>query len=634
MDTQLKSLTNELLRILLDLRAKQDRAKPRISEHVEADTLKELDTTLLQSLVAVRNLQNNLPTIHKLPPEVLAIVFDECRSPLPSLPGALFSREDSPNEAYLPIYEWINLSHVCHYWRETALSFPFLWNMVLFDTNIFSFEGSKVIFERSGTVPIDLFISDVPNDETTWLKTMLSESSSRLKSLHMHPRLLSNLQPNISYPRITQFIVFPWYWIAASESPRDDEDLNDDSDDAAPFERLRAVVQDGAPNITQVCLHGIEPLMRADVQGTLTHLCIMFNSAQTVSLDALLDVLAKYQALEELIISFPTLTPPVDLPDVGDIREPVQLQNLRSLVLNQVTPGFSSSFLSRTDLPEDMKLRILGMPLPCIRDGTGSQHSIAYALSPSFIKKMFPSITQLFLLCRGYELSFSASTAPGVECQIEIHFTWFCNYGDDYKPGLEIASSLGHYLPLDKIQKLDFDTDASPMYPLEQPFFWWFSLLTSLQSLCYDADLNRPYTPGSPIETEEGTYPTATYLALLSSRRYPQFPSPSLKELIVTGVGTTDNTCLGLREVLEKRRNAGLPINKVTFVVFVDEDESKPDSKPVEEAQQKVNLLMEGLSGTSFEVIPRLSDTFYSSLEPSPMPRRSSYMFRIRWRDS
>ncbi|KAI0785506.1 hypothetical protein C8Q75DRAFT_893726 [Abortiporus biennis] len=606
-DTHLKSLANELLQLLSHLQVQPGRPTSQILEHVEAETLK---ATLIQYQVITRNLQINFSAINRLPLEVLALVFNECRPPLPSMPGTLLSdepgtHEDSHRKAFQYISNWI----------------VGLLHMVLFDKNILKFEGSKVFFELSGAIQIDLFLLDIPSDQSIWIETLLFDSSSRLKSLCIHPHLLFSLNSQAMYPSITQIAVFP--------SDRIADHNGDDPDVPSPSEQLRAVLQKGTPKITQLFLHSLDPLVRSDQQQTLTHLCIMFDNTRTVSVEILLLTLSNYNALGELILSFTSHAIHLRADTYVQSVSVIHLPNLRLLVCNQATPEFSSAFLSHTNLPEEVKVHIMGTFIPDEVDDI----SIVDILSTSFIEKSFPSITQLFLSCRPQEMCFSASTAPGAECGIEIHSNW--HSGHHHHPGVNIISRLGYYIPLDKIQKFDFVTDVCSRLSTTQSFFWWLPSLTALRTLCFDVDqATRP--PGGILpEIERGKCYVIPYLALLSSKRYPQLPSPALTELILRGIGDADDTCLDLREVLEKRASAGFPISKITFIVFVDEDELEPDSQPGEEVIQKVEKFMEGMSNIEFEVTPYENGVLHTCLEPPPVIATDNCgMSNLQWRQS
>ena len=81
--------------------------------------------------------RNALAPISSLPPEVFAIFSFSCSSGKP---------DDNLTQ--------IRLSHVCHQWREIALSQPLLWSHVDFTT--LSSAGTAEILARAKSSPLYL----------------------------------------------------------------------------------------------------------------------------------------------------------------------------------------------------------------------------------------------------------------------------------------------------------------------------------------------------------------------------------------------------------------------------------------------------------------------------------------------
>ena len=83
--------------------------------------------------------RNALAPILCLPPETLAEIFSLLPFPVNVL-------------EVVPYLEWIRVTHVCHRWREVALSFPYLWNHINF-TNL-SPAGIIEILARTKMSPL------------------------------------------------------------------------------------------------------------------------------------------------------------------------------------------------------------------------------------------------------------------------------------------------------------------------------------------------------------------------------------------------------------------------------------------------------------------------------------------------
>jgi hypothetical protein len=96
---------------------------PDTKADVEA-RLQELERILSQTQklrVQLRHHRNSLNFTHRLPPEVLVLVFQYC------LPEDVWPQQESPSSPLIYTFSW-----VCHYWRSTALSAPGLWSAPLF----------------------------------------------------------------------------------------------------------------------------------------------------------------------------------------------------------------------------------------------------------------------------------------------------------------------------------------------------------------------------------------------------------------------------------------------------------------------------------------------------------------------
>lgn len=106
-----------------------------------------------QAIIDMKCRLNSLALTAILPPELLAEVFLHLahstlstthHSPLSSIPQA--APVESP-------YTWLQVTHVCHHWREVALSAPQLWSTVCDNGSI---ESLREIISRSKHVPLSI----------------------------------------------------------------------------------------------------------------------------------------------------------------------------------------------------------------------------------------------------------------------------------------------------------------------------------------------------------------------------------------------------------------------------------------------------------------------------------------------
>ena len=103
----------------------------------------------LEESIHVLKLRRNTPQpVSSLPPEIVAAIFSSlCLPGIPSLGG-----DWCQNHARL------NISHVCHQWREIALNQPQLWSHVNFNT--VSPVGATEILVRAKSAPLYMEIKD------------------------------------------------------------------------------------------------------------------------------------------------------------------------------------------------------------------------------------------------------------------------------------------------------------------------------------------------------------------------------------------------------------------------------------------------------------------------------------------
>lgn len=86
---------------------------------------------------------NGLLTINCLPPELLAEIFRVWIDATKNLP-------------YLS-HMWIKIAHVCHLWREVALSSPRLWS----DLTIGTIDWTREMLARSKQAPLSILLSSL-----------------------------------------------------------------------------------------------------------------------------------------------------------------------------------------------------------------------------------------------------------------------------------------------------------------------------------------------------------------------------------------------------------------------------------------------------------------------------------------
>lgn len=152
-----------------------------------------IDEDINQFEIEIRSLKrkrNELASISVLPPEVLSKIF-------------IFVRDTMPNHYHRnPQTQWIRIvGHICHQWREVALSCPTLWSIPVF-TNP---ELVQEMMQRSKMAALTIKLTT-----GSWTPRILGQLENamaqifRIRFLHLafgsHPDKLKNIFSTLSQP--------------------------------------------------------------------------------------------------------------------------------------------------------------------------------------------------------------------------------------------------------------------------------------------------------------------------------------------------------------------------------------------------------------------------------------------------
>ncbi len=124
----------------------------------------------------VKSLKNQGTIVHRLPNEILRLIFTHLVSRREAYSGyelyAYRGRKTGVDTGTI-----LRLTHVCRRWRDLLLDWPSVWAR----TGCFFAEGTRTFLERSGSAPLSLALSDDdPNAED-----ILAKHGSRLKRLDL-----------------------------------------------------------------------------------------------------------------------------------------------------------------------------------------------------------------------------------------------------------------------------------------------------------------------------------------------------------------------------------------------------------------------------------------------------------------
>ncbi|EKM57110.1 uncharacterized protein PHACADRAFT_142275 [Phanerochaete carnosa HHB-10118-sp] len=148
-----------------------------LSEALTLKLIQGIDGALSVALSRVRVLRNSMSPVNSLPPEILTAIFG-CLTESAKTPATVAGIA-SPRE-------WVPITHVCKYWRESALGFPFMWSPIVFEPEDIVNESSLPYqcLRRSLGAPLDVQIRcDGGVDTRVW--ETLAARSSRLRQLRV-----------------------------------------------------------------------------------------------------------------------------------------------------------------------------------------------------------------------------------------------------------------------------------------------------------------------------------------------------------------------------------------------------------------------------------------------------------------
>lgn len=239
------------------------------------------------------------------------------------------------------------VSHVCHYWRDVALSTANLWSTV----------GSRLpsvaipmFIERSGAAPLDVEVE-------TRLTTSHSGSQPLLRTLRAHGSRIQSLHcviMDMKDPSFLELLAIRPQRLQTLSIICDTRFRRSDPE-PGPF-----LFEDYAPHLSQLSLHYVHTLPSNRFES-LTRLCLV--DALVYDESSLVTFLSYSVRLEDLVlvgINFSLPTANID----NNEAQPLALRHLRKLAFAMNAPSFVVSILSQLALPSHLALY-----LPSIWDG-------------------------------------------------------------------------------------------------------------------------------------------------------------------------------------------------------------------------------------------------------------------------
>ncbi|KAL1944699.1 hypothetical protein VTO73DRAFT_3129 [Trametes versicolor] len=298
----------------------------------ELEGITEKLDVLDHSVALLKRYRNSLRPIHKLSPDILALIFLE-----------LVDDEDNPLGGQFGAFSWTYLAHICYRWRAIALDCAALWTQLSTRYP----EAALTCLERSGDAPLSFVVH---------YRATVSNAKA----------LIDRVRPHMYRMR---HLYVPWTAVN-DDSGNITELLSSLLDADAPqletfyVYRFRA---DGACFTLPTVFGGHTPRLRVlKLAYSCPHMgCVSFSNlrelfirgrkrhAITMELARLLEMLEACPLLEVLVTvksSF-VITEPLELEQDGEPLRQIRLDNLRRLDISRCAASVAATLLSRLIVP-------------------------------------------------------------------------------------------------------------------------------------------------------------------------------------------------------------------------------------------------------------------------------------------
>ncbi|KAF7433796.1 hypothetical protein PC9H_005761 [Pleurotus ostreatus] len=314
-----------------------------------------VESKAIYAVSALRSVRNMASPVHRLPLEVLGLIFNE-------LMWQLHSRE-----GFIPNYMQVRfrkpqpiqtVSMVSRRWREAALSFPNLWSTIY---TCEDGESMLEIIKRSGDTPLRIFVSSMAlRPQGVWpllchpatlaipLLNAIASHSHRIQELHLVDISTEFLNETslaaVTFPQLECLTL-------AMDAPQPDSE-----DPPSPPPKL-IFCDSSTPHLRRVTLIGCWPFFDTlkRFRG-LTHLCVAFTRS-LASIGQVMDVLRASPDLVEFCLAHVRLTDDSTPPHASKVI----LERLRIIAVGGWPNRFRiSEFLQYLVFPRDVEIFIWG----------------------------------------------------------------------------------------------------------------------------------------------------------------------------------------------------------------------------------------------------------------------------------
>ncbi|KAH9945885.1 uncharacterized protein BXZ73DRAFT_86130 [Epithele typhae] len=294
--------------------------------HNVAEKIESIDT----SVALLKRYRNSLRPVHRLSPDIMALVFIE-----------MTTDYDSPLHGSFGSCSWSYIAHVCYRWRAIALACSTLWTQL---STRYS-DAALTCLERSVDAPLSFVIdSRASVDNAKDLVDRVLPHMHRMRQLYIPWTLLHDDAGNVS--QLVSGL------IDASAPLLEVFHLYQVRNDGKCF-ALPPIFGGQTPRLTHLKLVYSFPQMESVSLSNLKELYIKGRKRDliTMELARLLDMLASCPVLEVFVTLKARFVINEPLEEEGETPRQIRLDNLRRIDIARCSAGVVTDLLSRLIIP-------------------------------------------------------------------------------------------------------------------------------------------------------------------------------------------------------------------------------------------------------------------------------------------
>ncbi|KAL0948843.1 hypothetical protein HGRIS_008964 [Hohenbuehelia grisea] len=525
-------------------------AQDSSEDGIEVRELDDLEHKLSMALSIIRSRKNMSSPVHRLPPEVLATIFDKLRdlsTPLNFLPEI---SDTGP-------YPMDAVSRVCRRWRRTALGIPPLWNL------IFRAEPSVMSssLARSRGTPLKVYLQGDSHWPGPASDESLRHDADMLLTVksHMHRIQELHLIDNVATATVLELLQQPAPVLESLTLSL----YTSFTIPTQPLPALPVLLAGVTPNLRRLTMNGFTS-WSANLFPNLTHLALSNQDVGTpIPLSQFISYLSACPNLQELDIVRPAF-------GFGtSVTQTVSLEQLRTLSLGSWNSSNQiSEFLACLTLPAKLKLFIWGC-----RFNPEDTLSDVCPFSPALLA----DITEFRVTHNPDRQLGSLDLGWGHEDNLyNIILTPTSFQVDGAFPPSQVLLLAPNFFPLGMVTELWIGHQAHPE-PENEAWRTFFASLPLLRTLVISRRSSQPIISALTREGDVG-HPWTASVANASTGPPSDVLCPELRTLRL--YADASRSVLRLAILAEERMRLGCPIETLQVISSASRQSSRRSRSP------------------------------------------------------